>query len=457
MAIITIDIEEAHANRLLQQAEGHFLDFKAKEITPSKLTQSISAFSNAEGGELYVGICEGPTGFVWSGFASEEDANPFVLIFENLFPLGDEFYYEFLACPGKPGLVLHVAAKKTARIMLAQNGFPYLRRNAQKLKIDTDEKRRRLELDKGIYSFEGETVDIDVELVSQSEILARFLGATIPLRAPVDFLKMELLVRRGLPRVAGVLLFSDLPQAALPDRSSVKLARYRTSGLAMREALVGAAETIEGPLYDLVHEAVGRTKSLVELHQVQGHDGLEPAKYPDETLHEIITNALIHRDYSIADHVHIRVFDNRIEVESPGRLAGQVTIQNILDARAIRNGQINRLINKFPDPPNKDMGEGLNTAVEAMRGVRLKDPTFSEQENSFLVTIPHESLATAEELILTYLDQNDSITNKQARRIYPMGTQYLMRSVLQRMVGHGLIERIEGTQRGGTRYRKRAV
>jgi ATP-dependent DNA helicase RecG len=457
MAILTVQIAEADANRLLAQAEGHFLDFKAKEISPAKLTQSISAFSNAEGGELYVGIDETAAGFVWNGIGDEEDANPFILIFEQLFPLGDEFHYEFLTCTTKPGLVLHVLAKKTARIMLAHDGFPYLRRNAQNLKIDSEEKRRRLELDKGIYSFEGETVDIDLELVSESAILARFLAATIPHRSPDEFLRMELLVRRGLPRMTGVLLFSALPQAALPDRSSVKLARYRTSGPAVREALVGAAETIEGPLYDLIHDAVRRTKAQVEVHQVQGPEGLEQAKYPDETLHEIITNALIHRDYSIADHVHIRVFDNRIEVESPGRLAGHVTVQNILETRAIRNGQINRLINKFPNPPNKDMGEGLNTAVEAMRGVRLKDPTFREQENSFLVTIPHEALATAEELILTYLDENDSITNQQARRIYPVETQHLMRNILQRMVHQGLIERVEGTQRGGTRYRKRAV
>lgn len=457
MAILTVQIAEADANRLLAQSEGHFLDFKAKEISPAKLTQSISAFSNAEGGELYVGIGESAAGFFWDGFGDEEDANPFILIFEQLFPLGDEFHYEFLTCPTMPGLVLHILAKKTARIMLAQDGFPYLRRNAQKLMVDTEEKRRRLELDKGIYSFEGETVDIDLELVSESAILARFLGATIPHRSPDEFLRMELLIRRGLPRVAGVLLFSDLPQAALPDRSSVKLARYRTSGPAVREALVGPAETIEGPLYDLIREAVHRTKAQIEVHQVQGPEGLEQAKYPDETLHEIITNALIHRDYSIPDHVHIRVFDNRIEVESPGHLAGQVTVQNILETRAIRNGQINRLINKFPDPPNKDMGEGLNTAVEAMRGVRLKDPTFREQENSFLVTIPHEALASAEELILTYLDDNESITNQQARRIYPVETQHLMRTILQRMDRQGLIERVEGTQRGGTRYRKRKV
>ena len=48
-----------------------------------------------------------------------------------------------------------------------------------------------------------------------------------------------------------------------------------------------------------------------------GEDSLERVQYPPETLHEIITNAVIHRDYSIADDVHIRIFDNRIEVQSP--------------------------------------------------------------------------------------------------------------------------------------------
>ena len=455
MPIQIIQITDDQAQRLLAQSESHFLDFKAKEIAPAKLTQSIAAFANAEGGDIYIGVAENPAGFTWQGFADAEDANAFILVFEQLFPLGDDFSYEFIACPERDGLILHVAAKKTARIMVASNGFPYLRRNAQKIKIDSEEARRRLELDKGIYSFEGETLDIDVDLLSESRIMARFLAANIPNRTAIEFLRMELLIRRGMPKVAGVLLFADLPQAALPDRSSVKLARYRTSGPAAREALVGPAETLEGPLYDLIHHTVDKTKVLVETHRVQGPNGLEPAKYPHETLHEIIANALIHRDYSIQDHVHIRVFDNRIEVESPGRLAGQVTVENLLDTRAIRNGQINRLINKFPDPPNKDMGEGLNTAVEAMRSVRLTDPIFRELATSFVVTIPHESLATAEEVILEFLQHNDSITNKQARRLYPVETQHRMRSIMQRMVGQNLLEPVEGTQRGGTKYRKK--
>ena len=66
-----------------------------------------------------------------------------------------------------------------------------------------------------------------------------------------------------------------------------------------------------------------------------------------------MTNAILHRDYSIASDTQIRIYDNRIEIESPGRLPGHVTANNILDTQCARNPTIVRLINKFPDPPTK--------------------------------------------------------------------------------------------------------
>jgi ATP-dependent DNA helicase RecG len=112
---------------------------------------------------------------------------------------------------------------------------------------------------------------------------------------------------------------------------------------------------------------------------------LEPVKYPAQTLHEIVTNAILHRDYSIATDVQLRVFENRIEVESPGRLPGHVTTRNILKTQFSRNGMIVRLVHKFPNPPNKDVGEGLNTAFDAMKKSRLKPPVVRELDNAVLV------------------------------------------------------------------------
>ena len=160
------------------------------------------------------------------------------------------------------------------------------------------------------------------------------------------------------PTVAGLVLFADEPQIHLP-KASVKIYRYATSDPeGSRESLAQEPITIEGDLYDQVAAAVAKTTELIEGIEILGPDGLEPVQYPPEALHEIITNALLHRDYSLSDDVHVRIFDNRVEVESPGRLPAHITPRNILRERFARNPTIVRLINRFPDPPNKDVGEG---------------------------------------------------------------------------------------------------
>jgi ATP-dependent DNA helicase RecG len=179
---------------------------------------------------------------------------------------------------------------------------------------------------------------------------------------------------------------------------------------------------------EITRESIGRI-------QVLGTKGLEAVTYPKETLHEVITNSVLHRDYAIADDVHVRIFDNRVEVESPGRLPAHITPRNILKERFARNGNIVRIINKFPDPPNKDVGEGLNTAFEAMRNLRLKEPVVVEQENSVVVQIKHERLASAEDIIMEYLDNPDNkmITNRVARGLTGIKSENSMKNVLLRL------------------------
>jgi ATP-dependent DNA helicase RecG len=202
--------------------------------------------------------------------------------------------------------------------------------------------------------------------------------------------------------------------------------------------------TVEGCLYDQIFQAVTETVRVVEDVKVLGSTGLETIKYPNETLHEIITNAVLHRDYSIAADIQIRVFDNRIEVESPGKLPGHVTTDNILTEQFARNGTIVRLINKFPNPPNKDVGEGLNTAFQAMRALRLRDPVIEERETSVVVQIRHERLASPEEAILSYLRQHDEITNAIARQVTGIASENKVKDVFYRLRDAGKLERVPG-------------
>jgi ATP-dependent DNA helicase RecG len=149
---------------------------------------------------------------------------------------------------------------------------------------------------------------------------------------------------------------------------------------------------------------------------------------------------VIHRDYAISDDTHVLVFDNRIEVLSPGRLPGYVTVDNILDARYSRNPKLVRTLNRYKSPPNRDMGEGLNTAFQKMKEWGLKEPEIIEVNGYVRVTLPHTPLAKPSEAILHFLTQQPQITNRQARDLTGIKSENLVKIEFYKLrdEGHSL-------------------
>ena len=375
------EIDNAQAERIINLEENYLNDLKAKEIKPAKLSETVSAFANAGGGDLYIGISESGNSKIrsWRGYSDVEEANDITQTLFAAHSFGNHLIFEFLSNANYDGYVLHITVKKVKDIVKSSKGEVFVRVNAGKSKLDSHEKIQRLKFDKGIASFEDEWVDISLNKIENSLSIIRFLINVVPNAEPLTYLNNQELIRNGKAngqaRVSGILLFCDEPAIYLAKRCSVKIMRYKTKDEDIgREFLDGTPITVEGNAYKIIYDAVASTKNMLEGIQKLGEKGFEDIFYPDETLHEIITNAVLHRDYSITADVQVRVFDNRVEIESPGRLPGHVTIENILDTQSARNPNLVRLINKFPDPPNKDVGEGLNTAFSAMKALRLKPP-----------------------------------------------------------------------------------
>lgn len=456
MSISVVQVGDQEVTNALAVEEGNFSDVKSIEIAPASLTKTLAAFANADGGEVFIGIDELDGGERrWRGFTDQEDANGHIQIFESLFPLGGEHRFEFLEAQGHRGKVLHIEIDKSLSIKRASNGKVYKRRGAQNIPVDTDEALRSLERTKGITSFETETVRYPISELTNSISIIRFMIDQVPGNTPEGWLKKQLLIQGELPTVAAVLLFSDEPQIALPKRSGVKIYRYKTSEAeGSRSTLAYDPITVEGSLYDQIYDAVDQVVKTVEDTRVADSEGLTKIQYPREAIHEIVTNAVIHRDYSISDDIHIRIFDNRVEVESPGRLPAHITPENILDERFSRNAVIVRLINKFPDAPNKDVGEGLNTAFDAMKSLKLKYPTITERINSVLVNIRHERLASPEEICMEYLASHDEINNRTLRGLTGIGSENAVKKVFYRLIDGKQIERIPGRKGAASAYRK---
>ena len=459
MSIEVAKITAEHFDKILQTKESHFCDLKSIDIKPAKLSRHISGFANADGGELYIGIDEetkeGNKARSWRGFIDQESANGHIQLFEQLFPLGDNYFYTFLASEKASGLVLQITINKSREIVEASDGIPYIRRNAQSLPVKEEKALQRLKLDKGIESFEQRTIDVELELLVDSNVMAEFISCVIPSAEAQTWLKKQQLIKGGKPTIAGVLLFADEPQAIIPKRCGVKIYRYKTKDIeGNRDTLAFDPITIEGCLYKQIEKAVAKTIEVIEDIPKVGGKGLETISYPQEAIHEIITNALLHRDYSIKSDVHIRIFDNMIEIESPGKLPGHITVSNILNEQYARNGAIVRIINKFPHPPNKDVREGLNTAFQAMAKLRLKPPEICEKENSVLVNIKHEPLASVEATIIEYLNTNKEITNKIARGITGIRSEATIKQAFCKLRNKGLIELVPGKAQSQASWRK---
>jgi ATP-dependent DNA helicase RecG len=298
MNVEAIKIAGNQVRKILNLEERHFLDLKSKDVSPAKLTKAISGFGNAGGGELYVGIDENDTGGTklrnWRGFDDQEDANGHLQIFEALFPLGQYYSYSFLSSTGEHGHALKVEINKTREIVKSPDGTVYIRRGAQNLPLKTEESLARLRLDKGIQSFETETLDVELERITNSTTIIEFILEVVPSAEPAAWLKKQMLIRADKPTVAAILLFSEEPQTLLPKRCEIKIYRYKTSSdEGTRETLAFDPVTIDGALYAQIKAAVARTVELVEGIQKLGPDGFEAITYPFEALHEILTNAVL--------------------------------------------------------------------------------------------------------------------------------------------------------------------
>ena len=176
--------------------------------------------------------------------------------------------------------------------------------------------------------------------------------------------------------------------------------------------------------------------------EVWSTDGPRKLKYPPEAIWETNVTAVIQRDYSISDNIHIIIFDNRIEILSPGKLPGYVNVDNILDARYSRNSKIVRTLNRYKDPPNKDLGEGFNTTFQKMKEFGLKNPSITEEGNYVKVVLPHLPLAAPTVAIMEFLRSHSQITNRQARDITGIRSENLVKIEFYKLRDEGHIERV---------------
>lgn len=438
-------------NGLLETVEDHFNDFKSKEIAPNKLQETFVAFANADGGNIYVGIEDiSSNRDRILGFKEPEDANAIIsTLLENTNPAVENVEIDYLRTPSND-LILHIDIPKSPKVHYTASGDCFLRTNAQKVKIK-GERITQLSYSKGAEPYEKRAVDIvETQDILDSKYYSDYLKRIKTTQEPEVFLKKNRLLTKKetnfIPNVGCVLLFDEEPQGSLDTRCAVKVYRLRTTEVEYkREQLQEDPVTISGTLEMVIIQTIEKVKEYVDGASFKDGDNLVKLSYPAEALKEILVNAVIHRDYSLNDDVHVKVYDNRIEILSPGKLPGYMTIENLYEERFSRNPNLVRLLHRLPNPVNHDIGEGLDTAKNELKKAGLVEPKFEERGNNFIVIIKHQTIASIEDVIIKYFDENPTgqITNKLARQLSGEDDMQKVKKALQKLRTDGRIKPLD--------------
>jgi ATP-dependent DNA helicase RecG len=243
--------------------------------------------------------------------------------------------------------------------------------------------RQELLYDKGQASYEAHPVDGAGFDLLDEELLAEYASA---INAP-DAHRM--LRARGLATeksltIAGCLLFGEEPQRFFPE-AFVRVLRYQGQerGSGARQQLIEDVR-LEGPIPRQLLEAQAQVQRLRPARRAlrsSGRFGDVPL-VPEDAWLEGIVNAVVHRSYSMAgDHIRVEIFDDRIEISSPGRFPGLVELGDPLKTtRFARNPRIARVCADLNF--GQELGEGIRRIFEEMRHAGLTDPVYRQTSGS---------------------------------------------------------------------------
>lgn len=371
--------------------ENQYFDRKSARKEIKEITKHIIAFANASGGFLVIGVEDNGsiTGFNSVGVHKIDDLKrvPYDycktmpnIVWEEVNVINDK-------CENDIILICHINPS-TKRVIRSTSDDVFLRIGDQSKKL-TYEQTNNLEFDKGERYFEEEIVDrssrddIDYDILrSYKNILGTNLSYD-------EVLEGRGLLVDGKLTVAGVLLFSKLPSKFFPN-ARLRFLRYEGIKAQTGERINLIKDiNIDGPIPTIIEKAKDIVSSQLRDFQTLDKSGKFKTvpEYPEFAWFEGIVNALTHRDYAHGgEHIKVIMYDDRLEILSPGKLPNIVDLKNMKYTRYSRNPVIARTLSEFGWV--KELNEGVKRIYEEMEKYFLKAPEYSEPNgNSVLLKL----------------------------------------------------------------------
>jgi ATP-dependent DNA helicase RecG len=382
--------EEEVASALLAAPEDQWFDRKSARIAARELANGLIAMANPDGGVIVVGLSDGD---VEGTDRNEKRRNEQLQASLDFCVPPVRAESRLVPCRRADGDADHLlvfAVEPSDTVHMNVRDEVYLRVGDENRRLSFHQ-RQELLYDKGQASYEAREMagssldDLDHQLLDQY--------AQVVAAPDAD----RLLVARGLGTgsaltIAGVLLFADYPQQFLPE-AFVRVLRYRgrERGTGQRQQITSDTR-FEGPIPRVLLAA---QRCIAEAQPVRrallgtGRFGDVPL-VPQDAWLEGLVNGVVHRSYSAAgDHIRVEIFDDRIEISSPGRFPGLVDLSDPLNTvRFARNPRIARVCSDLQF--GQELGEGIRRMFDEMRHAGLTDPVYRQTSGSVQLTLSAE-------------------------------------------------------------------
>ena len=343
--------------RQLRLGEDSLWEFKQVAFAGDRLTSprrddladEIAAFANAEGGVLLCGATD--QGDV-QGLSRDEIVALDTIVVEistdSVKPPVRIRTHHLQLQHGKRVLLVHIPEGEALH---DSPGGSYLRVGGSKRRISSDE-RLRLAQRRGqarFQSFDEQPVPNTGLGTLDDSLWKPLLSAEGAADPEAALGKLALLVpdETGTTRatVAGVLLCTRNPERWFPN-ACVTAVRYRGKDRASGQI---DAQEITGPLNRQIADAAAFAIRNMQVSARKQPERVDLPEYSDKALFEALVNAVAHRDYSMrGSKIRLSMFEDRLEIQSPGSLPNNLTIESMAMRQATRNEALTSVLGRMP-------------------------------------------------------------------------------------------------------------
>ena len=381
---------------IISRKEDQTFDCKSIQIDPKALAITIVAFANADGGDIAVGMSD-KTRKIEGVDQHTEKLNELLRAPLDFCNPTVSITSELLPCTDKDGnenhiLLMHIPASSELHANQADEAFMRVGDKSRKLSF---EERIQLMYDKGERYYEDTAVygatadDIDMAAVERyTELIGYTKSPKQYLQENNGFLTTNTKGEEQVS-VACILLFGKYPQKFFP-RGRTRFIRYKgTEERVGTEMNVIKDVTFEGTILDQVKATIAYLETQVEEHTFLGQHGrfVTHRDYPKFVIQEMVVNACCHRAYNIkGTEIQIKMFDNRLVFESPGRLPGTVKPSNIRHTHFSRNPKIAQFLKTYDFV--KEFGEGVDRMCRELEVNGTPHLSFHLDDFILKITVP---------------------------------------------------------------------